>query len=210
MSGDPTSEPASVTIEGASAGGPAEGRAAYVISQLYYYLAAVVGVGLVIGGVIVMLFGVRTWLFPGEFESSRDGVRGILLGVSFALPGLASMWWHLRQARAREGRVLAGAFWGSALYFHAVAFIAFLFVLGGSIGLLAVLANAVVPPCTFVEGFGSGGTILGARDCRAEWDEIGRSLFNAAIFIVAAGPLMWWHLRQGRRLTTPPPEVDPV
>jgi hypothetical protein len=29
---------------------------------------------------------------------------------------------------------------------------------------------------------------------------------DASIFLIVAGPVFWWHLRQGRRLTAPPPD----
>ena len=196
MTGDPTSEPAS----GYPAG---EGRAAYVISQLYYYVAAIVGVGFVIGGLIGFFFGVRTAVFPEAFETARDGLRGMLLGLAFAIPGLVTMWWHIRQARAREGRVPSPAFWGSTLYFHLVTLVALFFVLGGTAGFLAVLGEAVVPRCY---DFAAPATdlVLSGTSCETDWSQTGRQLMNAAIFVIVAGPIMWWHLRQGRRMTAPP------
>jgi hypothetical protein len=137
-------------------------------------------------------------VFPDEFETTRDGLRGMLLGLSFAIPGLATLWWHIRQARRREGQVPAGAFWGSALYFHLVALIALFFVLGGASGFLAVLSEAAVPRCDELLRPEAG-------SCGTEWAQTGRQLMNAAIFVIVGGPVMWWHLRQGRRLTAPPP-----
>jgi Domain of unknown function (DUF5671) len=171
------------------------GRAAYVLSQLYYYVAAVVGVGLVIGGAVAILFGVRTLVLPREFEEARDGFRGMLLGAAFALPGLATLWWHLREARRREGGRPRPTFWGSSLYFHLVALIGLFFVIGGTVGVLAAVVNLVLPQC-----FGSGRILA---DCFPQQNDAARAALDAAIFVIAGGPVMWWHLRRGRRLTAP-------
>jgi hypothetical protein len=203
VTGDPTSEPAPAGSDPTALA--TEGRAAYVISQLYYYVAAVVGVGFVIGGLIGFFFGVRTAVFPDEFETTREGLRGMLLGLSFAIPGLVTLWWHIRQARGREGRVPTGAFWGSALYFHLVALIALFFVIGGVAGFLAVLSEAVVPRCGFLGDLPPSNELVLSGSCSTDWGQTGRQLMNAAIFVLVGGPVMWWHLRQGRRLTTPPP-----
>lgn len=170
-----------------------EGRAGHVISQAYYYVAAVMGFGLFLGGAIGALFGVREMLLPREFESVSSGVRTILHGVSFALPGLAVMWWHLREARRREARPISGAVWGRALYFHLGAFIALIFAVSGTIGVLFNLASAATAG-SFYDGF--------PTDSRA--DSL-RSAVDSAIFLVVAGPVFWWHLRQGRRLTAGEP-----
>ena len=192
-----------------------EGRAAHVISQLYYYVAAAIGVGFVIGGSIAILFGVRTLILPDEFQQARDGVRALLFGLSFIIPGLLVMWWHLREARRLERRGSRGGFWGAALYFHLVALLALGFVLGGSAMTLAATAEVVVPPCYTAETHATklsqgdrpdsemvleGGRLCGGADAR--------NIVDAAIFVIAAGPIMWWHLRQGRRLTAPPPETE--
>jgi Domain of unknown function (DUF5671) len=176
-----------------------ESRAAYVIAQLYYYVAAVVGVGFVIGGLVAFLFGIRTLVFPDEFETTREGLRRMLQGLAFVLPGLVVLWWHLREARRRETRLSGTAFWGSSLYYHLVALVALFFVLGGVVGLLMSSVDAVLPSCFD----GSGGLLVAEGQCYPTAAQAGRNAFNAGIFIVAAGPIMWWHLRQGRRLTAP-------
>ena len=188
-----------------------KGRATHVISQLYYYVAAVVGVGFVIGGAIAFLFGVRTLLLPDEFQEARDGFRQMLLGLSFVIPGLVAMWWHLREARRREANAASGGFWGAALYFHLVAFIAFGFVLGGSAAVLSSAADTALPQCYLSETawseapphgyFVNEAEVEGGRVC-AEGAGA-RGIIDAAIFVIVAGPIMWWHLRQGRRLTAP-------
>ena len=198
-------------VSEATAPGRPEGRAAHVISQLYYYVAAAVGVGFVIGGSIAILFGLRTLILPDEFQQARDGVRAILFGLSFIIPGLVVMWWHLREARGLERRASTGGFWGAALYFHLVALLALGFVMGGSAMTLAAATEAAVPPCYTDETYESklsqghqpdgelvlqGGRICGGGDVR--------NVMDASIFVIAAGPIMWWHLRQGRRLTAPP------
>jgi hypothetical protein len=48
-------------VVSAEPGAPTEpGRAGFVISQLYYYVVAAIGVAFVLGGVIAGLFGLRT------------------------------------------------------------------------------------------------------------------------------------------------------
>jgi hypothetical protein len=185
---------------------PEDSRAPYVIAQLYYYVAAMVGVGFVIGRLIAFLLGVRTLVFPDEFETTRDGVRGMLQGLGFALPGLAVLWWHLREARRRETRMAGPAFWGSSLYYHGVALVALFFVFGGTVGILTSLVDAVLPSCFQAPGPVveiPGGTGTFGPECFPTASQAGRSAFNAAIFVIAAGPIMWWHLRHGRRLTAP-------
>lgn len=190
-----------VTPAGPAPPPAAESRAAYVIAQLYYYVAAVVGVGFVIGGLVALLFGVRTLVFPDQFETAREGVRRILQGLAFLLPGLVVLWWHLREARRRETRMTGTAFWGSSLYYHGVSLVALFFVLGGVVGILMSTVDAVLPSCfrTAVELSPGGVT----SECYPTAGQAGRNAFNAAIFVIAAGPIMWWHLRQGRRLTAP-------
>jgi len=40
------------------------GRAAYALSQLYYYLVAIVAIGFVIGGTIAALIALRQFAWP--------------------------------------------------------------------------------------------------------------------------------------------------
>jgi alpha-beta hydrolase superfamily lysophospholipase len=71
------------------------GRAAYVISQLYYYVATVVGVGLLLGGLIASLLAARNGLafaLPGAVVLIALGfvlggaVRVLTAAVDAALP----------------------------------------------------------------------------------------------------------------------------
>jgi hypothetical protein len=63
----------------------------------------------------------------------------------------------------------------------------------------------VVPECHFVEFSQSESMVLSSpQDCANNWTETGRDMMNAAIFVLVGGSVMWWHLRQGRRLTAPP------
>lgn len=198
----------------APAASPPPGRAAHVISQVYYYVAAVIGFGLFMGGAIAALFGVRELVLPGEVETVRGGVRTILHGLSFALPGLALMWWHLRQARHREDLPAAPVFWGRALYFHLMALVALIFVLIGGVGLLFNLADAATSACPVVRPHVETTPVAppGAAGVRVESpfpfcypsaENSLRSAVDSAIFLIVAGPVFWWHLRQGRRLTAP-------
>lgn len=193
-----------------------ESRGAHVISQVYYYVAAVIGFGLFMGGAIGGLFGVRELVIPRDFETTREGVRTILHGLSFALPGLALMWWHLRQARRREDRPVTTAFWGRALYFHLMALVALVFVLIGGVGLLFNLGDAVTADCPLLGHPSQVESTPGASPtidvwvespflfCHPTAEDSLRSALDSSIFLIVAGPVFWWHLRQGRRLTAPP------
>ena len=207
MTGDPTSEPAPAALPQV----PREGRAAYVLSQLYYYLAAVVGVGFLLGGGIGFLLGVRTLILPPAGQETADAVRGMLGGLAFMLPGLFVVWWHLREARRREGKATGTAFWGGALYFHLVAWIGLIVVMTATAGLLTSARDLALPECevqpALAPGEEPGGETIRKEFCYPLRGEAGRSILDAAIYILVAAPLMWWHLRQGRRLTTPPPDV---
>lgn len=187
-----------------------EGRAAWVLSQLYYYAAAVVGVGLLIGGGIAALMGVRTLVLPEEFEQARDGVRGLLIGLCFVLAGAALLWWHLREARRREHAPTTAAFWGTSLYFHLVALVALAFVLIGTIGILISAVDAAVPRCfggEVVPAEPGGVTVEEAphgsatfSECYPTGEDAGRQALNFGIVLLVGGPVYWWHLRQGRRI----------
>jgi hypothetical protein len=108
------------------------------------------------------------------------------------LPGFAFAWWHLREARSREGRVTPGAFWGRSLYLHLVSFIAAVTVLGAmTAGLYAVIDAAFAPECPEVRGFG-------AEFCQDAAGSL-RAAVNAAIVVLVAGAVWWWHLREARR-----------
>jgi len=193
---------------------PAPSRAAYVISQLYYYVAAVIGVGLLLGGLIALLFGVRTLILPREFEDARDGLRGMLHALAFAIPGAIVLWLNLREARRGEGDSAPPVFWGRTLYFYLVSLVALGFVLGGSVVALNVAAEGVVPHCDrgivplegperVPPGVGTEVTPtpqppIGTH-CYPTPAEAARDALDGAILVLAAGPVLWWHLRQGRR-----------
>lgn len=168
---------------------PAEGKAAHVLAQPYYYVAAVTGVGLLLGGAIGALFGLRYVIFGDGFDG--QGLSGVLHGLAFAVPGFALMWWHLREARRRERMPMPGVFWGRSLYLHLVALISLVFVLIGTIGALNEIVDALVLRCD--EDF----QVAPFTSC---WRLIGRRIFDFAIFGFVGGPVFVWHLRQGRRL----------
>jgi hypothetical protein len=193
-----------------------ESRAAHVISQVYYYVAAVGAVGLFLGGSIATLFGIRQLVLPRELDTTHEAVRTILHGLAFVLPGVGIMWWHLRQARRREDRPPVTVFWGRALYFHLIALVALLFAVIGTVGLLFNLADAAVgcEPAQHAfaethagESYTDIETIEGQPPesyCYPTRDSALRSATDMSIFLIVAGPVFWWHLRQGRRLTAPP------
>jgi hypothetical protein len=197
-----------------------ESRGAHVISQIYYYVAAVGGFGLFLGGTIAVLFGLRELVLPREFETTRDGVSVLLHGVAFVLPGVAIMWWHLRQARKREERPPTTVFWGRVLYYHLVALVSLLFVVIGTVGILTNLSEALTNEC---DGIASSSVrtlphqgelefapeVMGSRleACYPTREDALRNAVDAGIVLVVAGPVFGWHLRQGRRLTAPAPEA---
>jgi hypothetical protein len=169
------------------------GRAAYVISQLYYYLVAIVAFGFVIGGTIASLIALRGLVLPDPGTESSDSVRGFLQGVSFAVPAFVAAWWHLVQARRRQGLGVHGEFWGRSLYFHGVAFMAYGVTLGGVIAALFSLVEAAfAPDCP-----AQASDVL-FDFCTSASDAL-RGALNAGIVVVVAGAVWWWHLRQGRR-----------
>jgi hypothetical protein len=139
---------------------PFTGRAAFAISQVYFYVAAAIGLGFFVGGGIAALIGLRQLVFgasPGDLvdgsyvgigsSASRDAVRSILGGVAFAVPGAAVFLWHLREARRGESRPITRTFWGAALYFHLVALIALPVAMGGLVAGLHSLRDAALPYC---------------------------------------------------------------
>lgn len=177
-------------IPPAEAPKPFTGRAAFAIAQIYYDGAAVVGVGFVIGGAIAALIGVRQLALPSSSETSREAVHTMLDGIAFAGPGALFAWWHLREARSREGQVTPGAFWGRSLYFHLVSFIAAVTALGGVTGCLTSLVDAALPPrCPSFQGIDL---------CNDAADAL-KGAINAAIVVLVAGAVWWWHLREARR-----------
>lgn len=193
------------------------GRAAYVISQLFHYIAAVIGAGLLLGGLVVLLFGVRTLILPREFEEARDGLRGIVHALAFAVPGATALWWNLRAARRGEPVSPPPVFWGRALYFYLVSVVALGFVLGGSVAVLSTAADAAIPHCERhlrplrPPGIEEPGPVPleplppdvetepGPVHCYPSGAEAARQALDGAVFLLAGGPVLWWHLRQGRR-----------
>ncbi|MGH2573052.1 MAG: hypothetical protein ACRDGU_06185 [Actinomycetota bacterium] len=175
-------------------------RAAFAIGQLYYYAAAVTGVGFLLGGLIVSLIGLRQAVLPRDFEFARNGFHGALTGLSFAIPGLVTVWWHLREVRQVRS---VDAFWGSSLYFHLVALLALGFVLGGVAATMGSLVDLVLPECVndfFVEAVPAGAE-LSSDQCHQESADALRRVLDSFIVVLVASPVWWWHLRQGRRLS---------
>jgi Domain of unknown function (DUF5671) len=169
------------------------GRAVYVISQLYYYLVAIVAIGFVIGGTIVALIALRELVLPDPGTETSDSVRALLQGLAFAVPAVVAAVWHLVQARRRQRLALHGEFWGRTLYFHGVAFMAYGVTLGGVIATLFSLVDAAFAPDCPVQP----SDVL-VDFCTSASDAL-RAAINGLIVAVVAGAVWWWHLRQGGR-----------
>ena len=214
--------------DGEGAAPPFSGRAAYVISQSYYYVAAVVGVGLLLGGAIAALIALRQWLLPSTDasygsgpDSSRVAVRSLLGALAFVVVGAGVFAWHIREARRREGAYRSGTFWGSALYFHLVALIALAITIGGTIGGLMSLRDAALPYCydqptayppvaTPMPGLEPGSEVSIPpeavealselrRECYPPASDALRNAIDAAIVTAVAGGVWLWHLGRARR-----------
>ena len=179
---------------------------------------------------IAALIGFRQWIFPVTPDAagspfleggSDDAIRSILGGLAFAIPGGLTFRWHLREARRRERAGTAGVFWGSALYFHLVAFVALAIALGGTIALLHSLIDVAVPQCFDLpevvidpsafpdapvgyEGAGEPLTRQPISECYPPSAVALRSALDALIVAGVAGATWAWHLNRGRRLTAPP------
>lgn len=189
---------------------PFTGRAAYSITQVYYYAAAVVGVGFVIGGAIATLLALRRLILPKRLpgfavDTTRGSVHGMLVGLAFLIPGLVCAWWHLKQAHEHEGRFHRGAFWGKALYFHLVAFISIVTVMGGAAAALANLADVALPDCiTFPTPvpLGPPGGATPPGFVKSSCDQRGdaaRGVADGLIVVLVAGAVFYWHIKQARK-----------
>ncbi len=156
---------------------------------LYYYLVAIVAVGFVIGGTIASVMALRVLAWPDPGSVTRASTRFLLHGLAFALPGAVSAWWHLGQAKRREGIVAPGASWGRSLYVHGVAFIAYIVALGGVAVTLFLLIDVVLPPpCPSIASFACNDSEVAVR-----------AVANGVIVVLVAGTVWWWHLREGSR-----------
>jgi Domain of unknown function (DUF5671) len=174
------------------------GRAAYSLSQLYYYLVSIIAIGFVIGGTIAALIALRELAWPDPGSMTRQSVEALLQGLAFAIPGALAAWWHLGQAGKREGQVAAGAFWGRSLYFHLVAFLAYVVAFGGVVATLFSLIDAAyAADCP--EAIGQDLVFLVCTDA----DDALRAALNGVIVVLVAGTVWWWHLREGRRAVSP-------
>lgn len=217
------------------------GRGATVISQAYYYVVAAVGLIFLLGGLIAALIALRKWVFPiSETGSSfyggpldrNDAARSFLGALAFAIPGALVLWWHLREARRREGRRVSRESWGGVLYFHLVALITLMIALGGVVATLHAVRDWALPICyeppraelSPVEGplsgsgfEGEGSPIIDPQypvdlnpgvlkeQCYPPSSEASRSVLDGVIVASVAGGTWLWHLRRGRRALDEPP-----
>ena len=225
------------------------GRGATVISQAYYYVVAAVGLIFLLGGLIAALIALRKWVFPmpdvvssGYSSNSyvgpidpNDAARSFLGALAFAIPGALVLWWHLREARRREGRRVSRESWGGVLYFHLVALISLMIALGGVVATLHAVRDWALPICyapprvelSPIEGAASGTGLAGEgspildpqfpvdlnpgvlkqQECYPPSSEAIRSVVDGVIVASVAGVTWLWHLRRGRR-TLDEPSVE--
>jgi uncharacterized protein DUF5671 len=217
------------------------GRGATVISQAYYYVVAAVGLIFLLGGLIAALIALRKWVFPisetgssfyGGTVDRNDAARSFLGALAFAIPGALVLWWHLREARRREGRRVVRESWGGVLYFHLVALISLMIALGGVVAALHAVRDWALPICyappraelSPVEGPLSGSGFEGEgspivdpqypvdlnpgvlkQECYPPPSEALRSVLDGVIVASVAGGTWFWHLRRGRRTLDEPP-----
>lgn len=220
------------------------GRGATVISQAYYYVVAAVGLLFLLGGAIAALIALRKWLLPvSDVGSSgfyggpldrNDAARSFLGALAFAIPGALVLWWHLREARRREGRRVSRESWGGVLYFYLVALITLMIALGGVVATLHAVRDWALPICyapprvelSPVEGAASGSGLVGEgspafdpqypvdlnpgvlkpqQECYPPSSEALRSVLDGVIVASVAGVTWAWHLRRGRRALDGPP-----
>jgi hypothetical protein len=216
------------------------GRGATVISQTYYYVVAAVGLIFLLGGLIAALIALRKWVFPISEAGSafyrgtvdrNDAARSFLGALAFAVPGAIALWWHLREARRREGHRITRESWGGVLYFYLVALISLLIALGGVVATLHALRDWALPICyeppvaelSPVEGAVSGSGLAGEgspvvdpqypvdlnpgvlkEQCYPPSSEAIRSVIDGVIVASVAGVTWVWHLRRARRALDEP------
>ncbi len=160
----------------------------------YDFAVAVLSMFLVIDGLVWALFTIRALISPGEedFGSTRDSVRHLLYALfGLVLPGLVGAWIHFRSGRRHDRELVAPEVRPRAGYFYGVAFIAYLFILAAVLWMLIEIVDLIIPPC---EGPRQGVACYLSRDPV-------RRFVDAGLIILGAGPVWWWHLRRGRRLT---------
>ncbi len=197
-------------------GSPAEpaftGRAAYAISQTYYYAAAAIGVAFLLGGSIAAVIGLRGLVFHLNLQLVHQGPRSVLNGLAFALTGGLVAWWHLREVRARAGRAPRPVFWGGALYAHVVALFALIVAMAGAVIALMGVVSLAFPVCVSnpimqggSSGFVSSAPLTGGTFCFSTSKAAEISIVNGVIVLALAGAVWLWHLRQGRAYTAASP-----
>jgi hypothetical protein len=137
------------------------------------------------------------------------------------------LWWHLREARRREGHRIHRESWGGVLYFYLVALISLLIALGGVVATLHALRDWALPICYEtpgpVEGPVTGSGFQGEgspvvdpqypvdlnpgvlrQECYPPSSEAVRSVIDGVIVASVAGVTWVWHLRRGRRALDEP------
>ena len=219
------------------------GRGATVISQAYYYVVAAVGLIFLLGGLIAALIALRKWVFPisetgssfyGGTVDRNDAARSFLGALAFAIPGALVLWWHLREARRREGHRVSRESWGGVLYFYLVALITVMIALGGVVATLHAVRDWALPTCyeppraelspvggtasgSGLEGEGSPAVdpqypvdlnpgVLKQQECYPPSSVAIRSVVDGVIVASVAGVTWVWHLRRGRRMLDGPPD----
>ena len=152
--------------ESASPAGDRPPRDPSGVEQAYFSVVAAIGFVLVLVGVIMVLFALRTLLFPasesadpseffgGPPEDSNATVRSLIGALGVAIPGALVFAWHRRESKRRErddGRPVEP--WGRAVYLYTVCFLTLLIALGAAVAALFALRDSAVPVCYEIPGF---------------------------------------------------------
>ncbi len=188
------------------------GRAAYAISQTYYYAAAAIGVIFLLGGSIAAVIALRGLVYHLNPQLVHQGPRSVLNGLAFALTGGLVAWWHLREVRTRAGDAPGPVFWGGALYAHVVALFALIVAMAGTVIVLMGVVSLAFPVCVSnpvmgggSAGFISSGSLPGGTFCLSTSKASAIGILDGVIVLTLAGVVWFWHLRQGRTSTAPAP-----
>lgn len=129
------------------------------IRQVSLAFGAAFGVVLLVIAATSLLIGLRQWLLPssgdgfgGSFfgpdtEGSDAALRSLLGAAALALPGVAILVWHRREASRADRQPSHALAWGRSMFLHLVAAATLVIAGAASVVALQALRDAVVPQC---------------------------------------------------------------